>query len=114
MSSRHAISLHGRTVLIKSATDAGRNPPTGLRGTFRVTERPEVSGQFHVEVVLQYPDMFTRPAQERALTLDEAAVERLLRLPPDEALELTVPEPLEAFVPSARVISPESMARADV
>ena len=73
----HAIDrteLSGRIVLVCSALDH-RNPPTGRRGTLRVSD--SASGQV-IEVEIEFPQMFTTPAHTRRARLTEAEVAQML------------------------------------
>jgi hypothetical protein len=89
-------ALHGKTILIKSTADAGRNPQVGLRGTLRVVPRHDDPHQQQVEIDFTFPDMFQRKAGEKALVLDEAEVRRLIASR-DDPLEWTIDEPLESL-----------------
>ena len=93
-------TLHHHTVLVKSACDLG-NPPTALRGTIEVHEDPSGHGTPVVQIMLGFPQMFSTRAQHRTITLDRAAIDRLLASECDGTFELMVEEPLEpAAVPS--------------
>lgn len=70
--------LDGQTVLVRSAADR-HNPPAAMRGTIRLAAGGAPSAKpARVEIVLDYPNMFTQPGHLRVLALDEAAVERLV------------------------------------
>jgi len=59
--------LHGSLVLVKSRHDR-HNPPTGMRGTIEVHESPGSEPQ--VNVVIDFPQMFTTRARRRTLALN--------------------------------------------
>jgi hypothetical protein len=88
--------IHGHSVLVRSRRDR-RNPPTALRGT--IDARPATSDEGHsgVRIVLEYPDMFTSPAHQGIIELDDSAVERLARSEHDGVFEFEVDAPLEPY-----------------
>jgi hypothetical protein len=73
--------LNGRSVLVQPA-HSPHNPPIGVRGTLQVSPS---SGALppQVEIVIAYPDMFSRPAEKKVLRLDAAEATRLLQTQPD-------------------------------
>jgi len=75
MSSTDRNDLDGKIVLVRSTRDL-RNPPTALRGTLRLA--PLEKGRNLVQVVLDFPEMFTAPAHQKVIVLDDATVERLV------------------------------------
>lgn len=91
--------LHHKIVLVKSSRDR-RNPPTGLRGTIEVHEDPRARGTPLVQITLGFPQMFTTRAHHRTLTLDAAAVERLVASERNGAYEITLDEPLDPEAPA--------------
>jgi hypothetical protein len=99
MTTEDRLHMHGATVLVRSTADR-RNPPTALRGTIdaRSTEGAE---REHVRIVLEYPDMFTVPAHQGVLDLDDAAEERLRASEREGVYEFTIDEPLEPQPPQA-------------
>jgi hypothetical protein len=90
-------ALHQKIVLVKSACDR-RNPPTAMRGTLEVHEDPADRGPL-VQIVLQFPQMFTTRAHQRVITLDAAAIERLLAAERNGTFEITLAEPLDPAAP---------------
>lgn len=86
--------LHHQSVLVKSACDLG-NPPAAVRGTIEVHEDPSGGGTPVVSILLGFPQMFSTAAHQRTLTLDRAAVERLLASGGDGVFEVVVEEPLD-------------------
>lgn len=90
-------ALHNKIVLVKSARDT-RNPPTALRGTIEVHEDPTDRSPL-VQVVLDFPQMFTTRAHHRTITLDARAVERLLASERNGSFELTLDDPLDPAAP---------------
>ncbi|MBA4138760.1 MAG: hypothetical protein C0518_15750 [Opitutus sp.] len=91
------LHLHGQSVLVRSTMDQ-RNPPTALRGTIDAqstdgAERP------HLRIVLEYPDMFSVPAHQGVIELDDEAAARLLAGERDGVFEFTIDEPLEPKLP---------------
>ena len=97
MTTADRIHLHGRSVLVRSTQDQ-RNPPTALRGTIdsKTTEGAE---RVNLRIVLEYPDMFTVPAHQGVIELDDAAAERLLAGEREGVFEFTIDEPLEPKLP---------------
>jgi hypothetical protein len=85
--------LHGHSVLVRSRHDR-HNPPTALRGT--IDARP-VEGDAGVRIVLEYPDMFTSPAHQGIIELDDNAAERLARSEHEGVYEFEVDAPLEPY-----------------
>ena len=74
-------SLDGRSILVRP-THSEHNPPIGVRGTIRVLSKPEESPP-RAEIVLDFPDMFSRPAEQKIIPLSEADLQRLLLIQPD-------------------------------
>lgn len=97
MTTAERIHLHGQSVLVRSTQDH-RNPPTALRGTIdaQTTEGEE---RAHLRIVLEYPDMFTVPAHQGIIELDEASAARLQASEHDGVFEFTIDEPLEPKLP---------------
>ena len=89
---RNLRELNGRVVLVKSSRDR-RNPATALRGSIEVREHPDAEPL--VNIAVDFPQMFTRPAQRRTITLDEAALARLLASERNGAFEFTIDDELE-------------------
>lgn len=92
--------LHGQSVLVRSTCDR-RNPPTALRGTIDV-QPASGSEQPRVRIVLEYPDMFTAPAQQGIIELDDEATVRLLASERSGVYELAIDEELEPKNTDAR------------
>ncbi|HUR60177.1 MAG TPA: hypothetical protein VM029_20810 [Opitutaceae bacterium] len=92
--------LHQKIVLVKSSRD-GRNPPTGRRGTIEVHDDPDprARGAALVQIALDFPQMFTTRAHHRTITLDAAAIERLIASERNGTYELTIDEPLDPDAP---------------
>lgn len=86
--------IHGHSVLVRSRRDH-RNPPTALRGTIdaRPSEGDETPSG--VRIVLEYPEMYTSPAHQGIIELDESAAERLASSEHDGVFEFEVDAPLE-------------------
>lgn len=97
MTTADRIHLHGQSVLVRSTQDH-RNPPTALRGTIEAQTTAGVA-RARLRIVLEYPDMFTVPAHQGVIELDDAAAERLLASECDGVFEFTVDEPLEPKLP---------------
>lgn len=97
MTATDRLHLHGASVLVRSTQDR-RNPPTALRGTIdtRATDGSELP---RVRIVLEYPDMFTIPAHQGIIELDDAQAERLLASEHEGVYEFTIDEPLEPKLP---------------
>jgi hypothetical protein len=89
--------MHGASVLVRSTHDQG-NPPTALRGTID-TRANDGSDLPRVRIVLEYPDMFTVPAHQGVIELDEEQTERLRASERDGVYEFTIDEPLEPKLP---------------
>ncbi len=97
MTATDRLHMHGASVLVRSTQDH-RNPPTALRGTIDAcatdgTELPRL------RIVLEYPDMFTVPAHQGVIELDDAQAERLRANERDGVYEFTIDEPLEPTLP---------------
>jgi hypothetical protein len=88
-------SLDGKIVLVRSARDR-RNPPTALRGTIEVRES---AGDPHVQIALEFPQMFTTRAHHRTVTLDEATVAQLVASGHDGVYSVTIDERLDPGAP---------------
>ena len=97
MTATDRLHMHGASVLVRSTQDR-RDPPTALRGTIeaRATDGAELA---RVKIVLEYPDMFTIPAHQGVLELDDAQAERLLASERDGVYEFTIDAPLEPKLP---------------
>jgi hypothetical protein len=91
--------LHGQSVLVRSSRDH-RNPPTALRGTIEA-QTTEGAGRERVRIVIEYPDMFTVPAHQGIIELNEPDAERLLASERDGLFEFTLDEKLEPRLPGA-------------
>lgn len=85
-------TLHGSLVLLKSRRDR-HNPPTAMRGTIEVHESPGLEPQ--VNLVLDFPQMFTTSARRRTLTLDHAQISELLLSETNGTFEFTIDGDLE-------------------
>lgn len=85
---RELLKLHGATVLVDARSE--RTNPVALRGT--VEARPDEKGHPAVKIVLEYPDMFTHPAQRGVITLDAAEARELLASDRGGVLHFTVEE----------------------
>ena len=90
--------LSEKTVLTKSSRDK-RNPPVALRGTIEVQEDPREGGSALVEISLDFPQMFSTQAHHHTLTLDPAAIERLIASERNGTYEITIDEPLNPEPP---------------
>ena len=88
--------MHGHSVLVRSRRDR-RNPPTALRGTIDANPAEGEEKGSGVRIVLEYPDMFTSPAHQGIIELDEPAAERLARSEHDGVFEFEVDAPLEPY-----------------
>ena len=91
-------ALNNRIVLVKSARDH-RNPPTALRGTIEVHEDPAERGTPLVQIALDFPQMFTTRAHRRTITLDRAAIDRLVASEHEGTFELTLDDRLDPEAP---------------
>lgn len=87
-------TLHNKIVLVQSAQDR-RDPPTAVRGTIEVHDDPCARGTPLVQIALDFPQMFTTRAHHRTLTLDAAAVERLVASERNGTYEITLDGPLD-------------------
>jgi hypothetical protein len=87
--------LDGKIVLVRSSHDK-RNPPTALRGTIEVRED---LGGTSVRIALEFPQMFSTLARHRTITLDDAAIERLIESEREGTFDLTLDEPLDPEAP---------------
>lgn len=98
MTATDRLHMHGASVLVRSTQDQ-RNPPTALRGTIdaQASDGSELS---RVRIVLEYPDMFTVPAHQGVIELDEAQAERLRASEREGVYEFTIDEPLEPKLPN--------------
>lgn len=88
INARELLRLHGATVLVDARNE--RANPVALRGT--VEARPDERGEPSVKIVLEYPDMFTHPAQRGVISLDAAAARELLASDRGGVLHYTVAE----------------------
>ena len=84
-------ALTDRVVLVKSSRDR-RNPPTGIRGWIEVHESPDAEPE--VRIAMDFPQMFTTPAHHRTITLDNAALARLLACEHEGVFEFTIDDEL--------------------
>lgn len=98
--------LHGQSVLVRSRRDR-RNPPTALRGTIDARGVEDGENSSGVRIVLEYPDMFTVPAHQGIIDLDDTAAERLARSEHDGVFEFEVDASLEPYgdPPSPQAVS---------
>jgi hypothetical protein len=71
--------LHGQSVLVKSSRDQ-HNPPIAVRGTIAVHES-DAASRPEVKLIIDFPEMFYRPAHQRTLVLTDAEVARLKAAP---------------------------------
>jgi hypothetical protein len=83
--------LNGRVVLVKTSRDH-RNPPTGIRGWLEV--RDSASGEPEVCVAVEFPQMFSRRAHRKTISLDRAALGRLLESERNGTLAITIDDDL--------------------
>jgi hypothetical protein len=83
--------LHGKIVLVKSTRDR-RNPPTAMRGSIEVRETPDAPPV--VSIAVDFPQMFTTPAHQRIIPLDDAALARLLASDYNGTFEFTIDDEL--------------------
>ena len=81
--------IHGHSVLVRSSRDQ-HNPPTALRGTIDAQPADQAEAGSGVRIVLEYPDMFTAPAHQGIIDLDEAAADRLAASEHDGVFEFEV------------------------
>ena len=97
-------ALDGRVVLVKTTRDH-RNPPTGMRGFIEV--RPQEEGASRivgaglsrdrpvtVNIVVEFPQMFTGVAHHRTIPLNESGLERLLASERNGTFEYTIDDEL--------------------
>lgn len=85
--------LEGKTVLVRSTADS-HNPPVGKNGTIHILDTGE-NGAARLEVVLEFPDMFSGPAHRRAIILEGAEIEKLLSTERAGVYELKVDTPID-------------------
>ena len=83
--------LNGRVVLVKTSQDH-RNPPTGIRGWLEVHD--SARGEPEVCIAIEFPQMFSRPAHRKTISLDPAALARLLESERNGGFEITVDDDL--------------------
>lgn len=97
MTATDRLHMHGASVLVRSTQDQ-RNPPTALRGTIdtQASDGSELPG---VRIVLEYPDMFTVPAHQGVIELDDEQAERLRASEREGVYEFTIDAPLEPKLP---------------
>jgi len=86
--------LDGKIVLVNSTQDR-RDPPTALRGTIAVREPLSGQTRSRVELVWEFPEMFSRPAHQRIFTLDDEGIVRLLASERDGTYEFSLDAPLD-------------------
>ena len=82
-------TLEGKIVFIRSRGDR-HNPMTGMRGTIHVIETENADEYPHVELVLQYPNMFLAPSHLRVILLNAEEVERLIASERNGVYEFTI------------------------
>lgn len=85
-------SLHGRSVLVKSAADFG-SPQAGVRGTLDVHEYEDSPPQ--VRIAVEFPQMFRTRAHHREIILTDAELDRLLASEHGGTFEFTLRDELE-------------------
>ena len=85
-------NLNGRVVLVRSSRDP-HNPPTGIRGWIEVHEEPGAMPEVRISV--EFPQMFSSRAHHRTISLDTAALERLLASERNGAYEFMVDDELD-------------------
>jgi hypothetical protein len=90
------LRLQDRIVLVKSSRDH-RNPQTALRGTLEVHDVP--AARPLVNLVIEFPQMFTMRAHRRTIPLEEEALTRLLQSERNGTFEITLDEELEPNAP---------------
>jgi hypothetical protein len=88
--------LQGGIVLVESASDY-HTPRTGLRGSIEVVDH----GGLHVQIALEFPQMFLTPAHHRVIPLSEADVARLLESEQHGTYELVIDGPLDPLASAA-------------
>jgi hypothetical protein len=98
--------MHGHSVLVRSTRDQ-HNPPTALRGTIDARPPADVESASGVRIVLEYPDMFTAPAHQGIIDLDEAAADRLAASEHDGVYEFEVDT---ALVPYGEPPGPQAVS----
>jgi hypothetical protein len=100
--------LNGKSVLVKSTRDS-RVPPTAMRGSLRVEHTPGARGSTAVNVVLDYPDMFTAPAHQYIIPLDVTEVSRLLSGGMENPLEIMLAIDLEQEARDKTLVAPRAL-----
>ncbi|MFT3781815.1 MAG: hypothetical protein QM790_07335 [Nibricoccus sp.] len=105
MSAHDFTSFDGETVLVRSTSDS-RNPPTAIRGTFRV--KTTALGEKTASVLIDFPEMFTAPAHQAIIPLDISALESLTRNPHSGQLECTVNHDFEREARDRSPVSPQA------
>ena len=85
--------LEGKTVLVRSTADH-HNPPVGRNGTIHILNTGE-NGSARLEVVLEFPDMFSEPAHRRVIVLEGAEVEKLISTERAGVYELQLDTPID-------------------
>jgi hypothetical protein len=100
----------GQTVLVRTADDL-HSPPVGRRGTLRVVTVPDEVPGFRVEVVLDFPDMFSQPAHQRVFVLNEAEIDQLLVGDRTGVYEVTLTSPLDWQSEPPMRVSPGSLVK---
>ncbi|HYC70240.1 MAG TPA: hypothetical protein VEB66_03475 [Opitutaceae bacterium] len=94
---RELLRLHGATVLVDARSE--RDNAVALRGT--VEARPGDGGEPSVKIVLEYPDMFTHPAQRGVITLDGGEARALLASDRGGVLHYTVDQIIDPGIEPA-------------
>ena len=89
--------LEGRIVLVCSARDR-HNPPTGMRDTLRVVPDAEKTPS-HVEIELEFPQMFSTRAHHRTVRLSEEKLAELLASERDGTFSVTLDDRLDPAAP---------------
>jgi hypothetical protein len=85
--------LQGATVLVRSTLDR-RNPPAARRGSIQIVDTDQEAPP-RVEIVLEFPEMFSKPAHQRAIVLSEESLASLLATEKSGAFEFTIDEKLD-------------------
>ena len=68
--------LEGKNVLVTSSADK-HNPPVGTTGTIHVLDTG-TNGDARIEIVLEFPDMFSGPAHRRVILIEGEEIDKLV------------------------------------
>ncbi|HEY0947810.1 MAG TPA: hypothetical protein VGD81_21180 [Opitutaceae bacterium] len=90
--------LDGANVLVKQTQQSLPGSPVAVRGVLRVTDEGQPPAPA-VEIVLTHPAMFSTPAFEQAIPLDEDDLAALLASEHDGAYTFVYHGALDASVP---------------